>query len=100
VASQRYIPWAGNAINWWTNAQTYGEPEGQVPVVGAIAVFDNGYDGHVGFVTKVLSNGSWEQTEMNVDGLGSRTPGPSARPSATSSASSTELLAAAGGARA
>jgi surface antigen len=70
VASQRYIPWAGNAINWWTNAQTYGEPEGQVPVVGAIAVFDNGYDGHVGFVTKVLSNGSWEQTEMNVDGLG------------------------------
>ncbi len=70
VASQRYIPWAGNAINWWTNAQTYGEPEGQVPVVGAIAVFDNGYDGHVAFVTNVLSNGSWEQTEMNVDGLG------------------------------
>jgi len=70
VASQRYIPWSGNAINWWTNAQTYGAPEGQVPVVGAIAVFDNGYDGHVGLVTKVLPNGSWEQSEMNVDGLG------------------------------
>ena len=70
VASQRYIPWTGNAVNWWVNAQAFGEPEGQVPVVGAIAVFDNGYDGHVGFVTKVLPDGSWEQSEMNVDGLG------------------------------
>jgi len=70
VASQRYIPWSGNAVNWWVNAQAYGAPEGQVPVVGAVAVFDNGYDGHVGFVTKGLSNGSWEQTEMDVDGLG------------------------------
>ncbi len=70
VASQRYIPWSGNAVNWWVNAQAYGEPEGQVPVVGAIAVFDNDYDGHVGFVTKVLPNGSWVQSEMNVYGLG------------------------------
>jgi len=70
VASQRDIPWTGNAFNWWANAQGYGEPEGQVPVVGAIAVFDNSYDGHVALVTKVLPNGSWEQSEMNVDGLG------------------------------
>ncbi|HEY6538897.1 MAG TPA: CHAP domain-containing protein [Candidatus Dormibacteraeota bacterium] len=70
VASQRYVPWSGNAVNWWANASAYGYPEGQVPVVGAIAVFDNGYDGHVGYVTKVLPNGSWEQSEMNVDGLG------------------------------
>jgi surface antigen len=70
VASQRYVPWTGNAVNWWTNAQAFGYPEGKVPVVGAIAVFDNGYDGHVGFVTKVLPNGSWEQSEMNVEGLG------------------------------
>jgi surface antigen len=70
VASQRYIPWSGNAVNWWVNAQAYGAPEGQVPVVGAIAVFDNGWDGHVGFVTKVLANGEWVQSEMNVDGLG------------------------------
>lgn len=70
VASQRSIPWSGNAINWWVNAQAYREPEGPVPVAGAIAVFDNGYDGHVAYVTKVLPNGSWEQSEMNVDGLG------------------------------
>jgi surface antigen len=70
VASQRYIPWAGNAVDWWANARAYGYPEGQVPVVGAVAVFDNGYDGHVAMVTKVLPNGSWEQSEMNVDGLG------------------------------
>ncbi|HVC39474.1 MAG TPA: CHAP domain-containing protein [Candidatus Dormibacteraeota bacterium] len=70
VASQRYVPWSGNAINWWANARTYGEPEGQVPVVGAIAVFDNGYLGHVAYVTKVLPNGSWEQSEMNVGGVG------------------------------
>ena len=70
VASKAYVPWSGNAINWWANARAYGAPEGQVPVVGAIAVFDNGYFGHVGFVTKVFPNGSWEQSEMNVDGLG------------------------------
>jgi surface antigen len=70
VASQRYIPWSGNAVNWWVNAEAYGAPEGQVPVVGAIAVFDNGWDGHVGFVTQVLPNGAWVQSEMNVDGLG------------------------------
>ncbi|HVB53448.1 MAG TPA: CHAP domain-containing protein [Candidatus Acidoferrales bacterium] len=79
VASQRYVPWSGNAINWWVNAQADGALEGQVPVMGAIAVFDNGYDGHVGFVTKVLPNGTWVQSEMNVDGLGvedSRTVSP------------------------
>lgn len=70
VASQRYIPWSGNAVNWWVNAQAFGAPEGQVPVLGAIAVFDNSWDGHVGFVTKVLANGEWVQSEMNVDGLG------------------------------
>jgi surface antigen len=70
VASQRSIPWAGNAVDWWVNAKAYGAPEGQVPVVGAIAVFDNGYDGHVALVTRVLANGEWVQSEMNVDGLG------------------------------
>ncbi len=70
VASQRYVPWLGNAVAWWLLAQGFGYPEGQVPLVGAIAVFDNGYDGHVGFVTKVLPNGGWVQSEMNVDGLG------------------------------
>jgi surface antigen len=80
VASQRFIPWTGNAVNWWVNAPAYGAPEGQVPVVGAVAVFDNSYAGHVAFVTKVFPNGSWEQSEMNVDGLGvvdTRTVSPS-----------------------
>ena len=70
VASQRYIPWSGNAVNWWWNSQAYGAPEGQVPVVGAVAVYENGYYGHVGYVTKVLPNGSWVQSEMNAPGLG------------------------------
>ncbi|MGH7698788.1 MAG: CHAP domain-containing protein, partial [Candidatus Dormibacteria bacterium] len=70
VASQRQVPWRGNAIAWWGNAQAYGAPEGQVPVVGAVAVYDNGYDGHVAYVTKVLPNGSWVQSEMNVAGFG------------------------------
>jgi surface antigen len=79
VASQRYVPWSGNAVQWWGAAQSYGVPEGQVPVVGAIAVFDNGYYGHVALVTSVLSNDSWQQSEMNVYGLGvvdTRTIGP------------------------
>jgi surface antigen len=70
VASQRYVPWSGNAINWWGAAQSFAVPEGQVPVVGAIAVFDNGYYGHVALVTNVLADGSWQQSEMNVYGLG------------------------------
>ena len=70
VASQRYVPWEGNAIAWWAEARAYGVPEGLVPVVGAIAVFNIGYYGHVAYVTKVLANGSWQQSEMNVYGLG------------------------------
>ena len=70
VASQRSVPWQGNAIDWWAEARAYGVPEGLVPVAGAIAVYDIGYYGHVAYVTKVLANGSWQQTEMNVYGLG------------------------------
>ncbi len=70
VASQRYVPWQGNAVNWWANAQGFGAPEGQVPIVGAIAVYALGYYGHVALVTSVLSNGDWVQSEMNVQGLG------------------------------
>jgi len=70
VASHRYVPWNGNAIQWWSAAQRYGQPEGQVPVVGAIAVYGGTYYGHVALVTQVLPNGSWQQSEMNVYGLG------------------------------
>lgn len=70
VARQRMIPWQGNAINWWSEARAFGVPEGRVPVAGAIAVFGIGYYGHVAYVTRVLPNGSWEQSEMNVYGLG------------------------------
>ena len=70
VASQRLVTWSGNAIQWWSEAQSLGIPEGQVPVVGAIAVFNIGYYGHVALVTKVLPDGSWQQSEMNVYGLG------------------------------
>jgi len=70
VALHTYVPWQGNAVNWWLNARAYHRPEGQVPVVGAIAVFANGYYGHVALVTRTLPNGSWIQSEMNVAGVG------------------------------
>ncbi len=70
VALHTNVLWQGNAVNWWLNARAYHRPEGQVPVVGAIAVFANGYYGHVALVTRTLPNGSWIQSEMNVEGLG------------------------------
>src|SRR5262249_22244529 len=27
VATRRYVPWFGNAIDWWPNARSYGYPE-------------------------------------------------------------------------
>ena len=47
VANRRYIPWLGNAIDWWPNARAYGYSEGQVPQVGAVmGTRESGY-GHV-----------------------------------------------------
>ena len=64
VANHVYVPWYGNAIEWWANARPY-YPEGQAPRVGAIMVTrESGY-GHVALVVAVNADGSWMVSEMN-----------------------------------
>lgn len=70
VWTKRYVPWAGDAWEWYANARGYGRPEGRVPVVGAIAVMWGSWVGHVAFVEKVNPDGSFVVSEMNVEGLG------------------------------
>jgi surface antigen len=68
VANKRYIPWFGNAIDWWPNARPYGREEGQAPRVGAVMVTrESGY-GHVAYVEAVNADGSWRVSEMNYIG--------------------------------
>ncbi len=68
VANRRYIPWLGNAIDWWPNARPYGAAEGQAPRVGAVMVTrESGY-GHVAYVEAVNGDGSWTVSEMNFIG--------------------------------
>ena len=62
-------PWASN---WWGNANTWaiyasaqGYRVGNVPVVGAIAVWDGGEYGHVAYVTDVQSENSIQVLEAN-----------------------------------
>lgn len=68
VATKRYVPWFGNAIQWWPNARAYGYPEGQAPAVGAIMVTRESYWGHVAYVEAVSGDGSWTVSEMNYVG--------------------------------
>ncbi len=67
VSTKRSVSWAGNAIDWWHNARRI-RPEGQVPVAGAIAVFDYWPIGHVAFVERVNADGSFVISEMNYGG--------------------------------
>ena len=62
-------PWASN---WWGNANTWaiyasaqGYRVGDVPVVGAIAVWDGGEYGHVAYVTDVQNENSIQVLEAN-----------------------------------
>lgn len=68
VATKRFIPWYGNAIEWWANAQAYGYPESQSPKVGSIMVTRESYFGHVAYVEALNSDGSWVVSEMNYTG--------------------------------
>ena len=68
VAHKRYVPWRGNAAQWWWNARPFGFAEGSAPRPGAIMVM--GYSGsspqgHVAYVESVNSNGSFLVSEMN-----------------------------------
>lgn len=65
VADHVYIPWLGNAIQWWAAAQPY-YPEGQTPKVGAIMVSDESAYGHVAIVIGVSGN-TFTVSEMNYD---------------------------------
>ena len=82
VATQRCIPWGGNANAWYYNASRLGYNEGAVPEVGAVAVWDQGqgganaWYGHVAFVEAVgpslgvgsvaaVPAGDFEISEMN-----------------------------------
>lgn len=69
VAHKRYVPWSGNANQWYYNAQAYGRPVGRAPVSGAIMVtWESGW-GHVAYVESV-SGGSFTVSEMNYAGYG------------------------------
>ncbi len=86
VATRRCIPWGGNADAWYYNAAKLGYQEGNVPEVGAVAVWWPGgggasWVGHVAYVEAVgpgladgtlageaLLPGQFEISEMNWGG--------------------------------
>jgi len=65
VASKRYVPWNGNAWQWWANARAYGYPEGPSPRPGAIMVTWESSIGHVAYVESVAPDGTFTVSEMN-----------------------------------
>jgi hypothetical protein len=64
IASRRAVTWGGNAGDWWWSARGH-RPEGQVPVQGAIVVFNIGWVGHVAYVEHVNIDGTFLISEMN-----------------------------------
>lgn len=75
VARRRAVPWNGNAIEWYANAQALGFAVGTVPVPGAILVRQSatwGAYGHVAYVESVHGN-SFTVSEMNVNQVGELT---------------------------
>jgi len=69
VAQKRYVPWSGNAWQWYGNAQAYGRSVGRTPVPGAIMVtWESGY-GHVAYVESASGN-TFTISEMNYRGYG------------------------------
>ncbi|MFY9615096.1 MAG: CHAP domain-containing protein [Candidatus Dormiibacterota bacterium] len=70
VSSRRYVPWMGNAIEWWPNARSFGFAEGSTPKVGAIMVTRESWYGHVAYVESVDPDGGFTVSEMNYKGFG------------------------------
>jgi surface antigen len=64
IATRRAVGWGGNAVDWWWSARGH-RAEGQVPVQGAIVVFNIGWVGHVAYVEHVNLDGTFEVSEMN-----------------------------------
>jgi surface antigen len=73
VAHKRYIPWQGQAAQWWWLARKYGFAEGQTPRPGAVMVMAGGGaafgPGHVAYVESVNGDGSFVISEMNWYGV-------------------------------
>jgi surface antigen len=68
VAHKRYVPWNGNAWEWFYQAQQFGFKVGQTPAVGAIMVTGINWTsplGHVAYVEQVNADGSFTVSEMN-----------------------------------
>lgn len=68
VAQKRYVPWRGDAAQWWWNARAFGYAEGAAPRAGAIMVMGvsgSSPDGHVAYVESVNPGGSFVVSEMN-----------------------------------
>ena len=68
VANKRYVPWRGNAAQWWWNARPFGFAEGSTPRAGAIMVMGisgTSPQGHVAYVESVNPGGSFVVSEMN-----------------------------------
>jgi surface antigen len=71
VSTKRYVPWMGNAIEWFGNAAAMGFPEGSTPRPGAIMVTRESGWGHVAYVESVDPDGrGWTVSEMNFHGFG------------------------------
>ena len=71
VSTKRYVPWMGNAIEWFRNAAAMGYAEGQAPRAGAIMVTRESGWGHVAYVESVDADGKgWTVSEMNYKGFG------------------------------
>lgn len=71
VAQKRSVPWRGNAISWYANAQAMGFAVGSTPRPGAIYVSrENRYYGHTAYVESVNPDGSYVISEMNYQRFG------------------------------
>lgn len=71
VAQMRYVPWEGNAIEWYGNAQRLGFAVGWTPVPGAIMVRTSPMTsaGHVAYVESVRGT-QFTVSEANITTLG------------------------------
>ena len=61
--------WWGNANNWDDTARALGYPVNSTPAIGAVAYWDNGYYGHVAWVSAVNGNNvTVEEYNYDYDG--------------------------------
>src|SRR5260370_20459898 len=73
VADRRYVPWNGNAYEWWSNARLFGFAEGQIQMAGSIMVQGISWTspvGDVAYVESVNADGSFTVSAMNYGGWG------------------------------